>query len=521
MPAGLRPSPADRNGEQEMVTSAEAEGGSEATGARGKRLRLLVSWPCIVAMVALARPLSAGLAVLNDPDTYLHIAAGRWMIARAALPLHDPFSHTMAGAPWIPHEWLSEVVLAAVYGLAGWPGLILLTAFCLAGALALLTRALLRHWEPFSALIVVGLSGALLLPHLLARPHALALPVLAAWCATLIGARDDGRSPPLLAIPLMTLWANLHGSFVVGLALAGFLGVEAVWAAATPRERWESLRRWGVFIALVTFAAMLTPNGVDGLLLPFHLLNMPTLQQSFSEWRSVNFQSFDPLEVWLLGAMFAGFAVGLRLPILRLLLLLALVHLALAHVRHADLIALMAPLVVSAALGPQLAARIRATPSSPLSERVAALAAPASTWGVVLTAAIVATVGVATLLRPIARPDGPETPGVALAVAAKLGISGPVLNSESFGGYLIFRDVPTFIDGRIEMYGDPFLRRYLAIEHGTQPALEEALAQYRISWTLLHPQDGAVAVLDRLPGWRRAYSGPVAVIHIRAMALAR
>jgi len=38
------------------------------------------------------------------PDTYLHIAAGRWTLAHAALPVHDPFSHSLAGATWVPHE---------------------------------------------------------------------------------------------------------------------------------------------------------------------------------------------------------------------------------------------------------------------------------------------------------------------------------------------------------------------------------------------------------------------------------
>src|SRR6266852_1626726 len=160
-------------------------------------------------------------------------------------------------------------------------------------------------------------------------------------------------------------------------------------------------------------------------------------------------------------------------------------------------------------------------PSSPLGERVVALASPASARGAALTLAMVSVVGLLTLLRPIERPDGPETPGTALAAAAKLGVSGPVLNSESFGGYLIFQGVPTFIDGRIEMYGDPFLRCYLAVERGAAPALGEALKQYKITWTLLHPQDGAVAALDHLPGWRRAYTGPDAVIHIRVAALAR
>ena len=38
--------------------------------------------------------------------------------------------------------------------------------------------------------------------------------VVVAWIATLIRAVDAGRPPPWLLIPLMTLWANLHGSFL-------------------------------------------------------------------------------------------------------------------------------------------------------------------------------------------------------------------------------------------------------------------------------------------------------------------
>jgi hypothetical protein len=218
--------------------------------------------------------------------------------------------------------------------------------------------------------------------------------------------------------------------------------------------------------------------------------------------------------------MFVGLALGVRLPIPRLLVLMALLHLALAHARHADLVALVAPLIVSSSLGAQLAARIRAAPSSSLGARVVALTAPASPSGIAATIAMVLVVGVLALMRPIERVDGPETPGAALAAATKLGLSGPVLNSQSFGGYLVFSGVPVFIDGRIEMYGDDFLRRDLAIEQGAAPALGNALKQYGITWTLLHPQDGAVMALDHLPGWRRAYGGPDAVIHIRTAALA-
>ena len=78
------------------------------------------SWPLIVGLVFFVRALAQPMALLNDPDTYLHIAAGRWMLAHAALPVHDPFSHTFAGAVWVPHEWLAEIILAAAYDIAGW-----------------------------------------------------------------------------------------------------------------------------------------------------------------------------------------------------------------------------------------------------------------------------------------------------------------------------------------------------------------------------------------------------------------
>ena len=96
-----------------------------------------------------------------------------------------------------------------------------------------------------------------------------------------------------------------------------------------------------------------------------------------------------------------------------------------------------------------------------------------------------------------------------------MGLKGPVFNSEGFGGYLIFSGVPTFIDGRAELYGNDFLGRYLAAEAGNRETLAAMLHEYEVEWTLLAPQQGAVHCLDSLPGWRRIYSDRRAVIHIR------
>jgi hypothetical protein len=176
-------------------------------------------------------------ALLHDPDTYLHVAAGRWMLAHWALPAHDPFSYTSAGAHWAAPEWLAEIVLAAIYAAAGWGGLVLVTIACFGVSLGLLTRFLLRSCEPFSALIAATLGMAMVEPHLLARPHMLALPLMVWWSGALFAARDTGDGPPFRLLPVMALWANLHGSFLFGLALAVYLGAEAVLLSYHARPR--------------------------------------------------------------------------------------------------------------------------------------------------------------------------------------------------------------------------------------------------------------------------------------------
>ncbi|HZK91684.1 MAG TPA: hypothetical protein VFC56_16205 [Stellaceae bacterium] len=475
----------------------------------------LPSWPWIVGILALLRALGSPLALLHDPDTYLHIAAGRWMLAHAALPAADPFSHSLAGAHWVASEWLGEVLLAAVYRASGWSGIVVLTAACFSIAVGLLTWFLLRRLEPLPAVIAALAGAVLVLPHLLARPHVIALPLVVLWCGALISARDDDRGPPWLWLPAMTLWANLHGSFLFGLALAGFLAGEAVLSSQPGRSRLIQARRWGGFVAAAVAASLVNANGVAALVQPLRLMAMPALQSGFGEWLPANLGQFPALEAWLLGAVALGFACRARLPWTRLVLLLGLIHMALAHVRHADLLGLVGPLAIAAALGPALAGLTRPAEASPLLRGAALLARPATPAARILALALATAVGLLALSRPIDRGGDAVTPQAALEAARRLDLAGPVFNSEAFGGYLIFAGVPTFIDGRIEMYGNDFLAAYLAAERGDAAALATLLDRYRIAWTLLQTGSPAVAALDRLPGWRRAYADGQAIIHVR------
>ena len=86
--------------------------------------------------------------------------------------------------------------------------MVALSAAAVAAAFGLLTRFLLREWQPNAVLVAVLSAVLLTAPHMLARPHILALPVMVAWITTLIRAVDTRSPPPWLLLPLMTLWSN-------------------------------------------------------------------------------------------------------------------------------------------------------------------------------------------------------------------------------------------------------------------------------------------------------------------------
>jgi len=299
-----------------------------------------------------------------------------------------------------------------------------------------------------------------------------------------------------------------------GLALAGFLAAEAV-LLAPAAERLLMAWRWGLFLAGAVLASIATPNGIDALLTPFRIMNLHVMQSVFIEWQPPNFSQPQLVEFWILLALFAGFTSGVKLPILRVLVMLGILHMAIRHVRHADLLGLVVPLALAGSLGPQLRRLVVSDKPSSLARLMALLALPSDWPARVLSIGLSAAIAAVSIAIPLHRPDGPITPATALSAARERHLTGPVFNDEGFGGYLLFEGVPSFIDGRMEMYGDSFLQLYLDANAGKQPALDNVLSTYHITWTLLAPDSKAVAALDHMPGWRRVYQDKFAVIHER------
>lgn len=457
--------------------------------------------------------LARGSALLADPDVYLHIAVGRWIIANRVVPHEDIFSYSMYGAPWVPHEWLSEVVFAALFDHFGWIGLVVLVAIAFAVAMALLSRALLIFLAPTYALIGTLTAWGMCFPSLVARPHALVFPIMVAWIAALVVARSLDRAPSPFAALLMVLWANLHGSFMLGLAFVALFGAEAVFDANDRHAARRAVLNWTAFGLLSLAAAFATPNGIAGFLFPFEMIRMNFALSLITEWQSPSFQHPQPLEIWLMLLLLGTLLMGIRLPVTRIVMLLVLLHMALLHVRYGTVLGMLTPLLVAPSLASQLPRSPEEFMGSAVRRGLGKWPLPAATGSVALVVVLVLAIAATAWQRNFTHAADRFTPAAALAATSRSRGTGPVFNDFNFGGYLILSGIPTFIDERADMYGDQFLRRYVSREQ-----LPGILSQYHITWTLLAADHPDVSLLDHLPGWRRLYADKIAVVHVRETA---
>lgn len=456
-----------------------------------------------VALAVYLLLLVAGNALLNDPDTLWQVTVGQWILDHHAVPHQDVYSFTMRGEPWISTQWLAQVLYAKAYAWAGWTGPVVLAAGAIAATYALLARYLAARLSNQVSLIFICAALALASPHLLARPHVLAMPFMVLWIGGMIAASDRREAPSLWLLPNMVLWANLHGGFVFGLMMVGPIALDAVVGADAEARKGLALR-WALFGVAALLASVCNPYGFEALLASRRILALGPALQLIREWHAADFSHLGAFEIYLLLGIGLALYRGVTLPLTRILILLGLLHMALSQGRAAEILALIAPMVLAMPLARQIGAAVAADGGT----------APHGALIGVIIAALAAGTAAYASVHPFA-PNLRGAPVAAVTELQKLRVAR-VLNDYDFGGYLIYRGVDTFIDGRTELFGAK-----LFVEHNNASGLMEPenlfrlLDQYRIEATFLRTQSAATRLLDHMDGWQKVYSDDIATIHLR------
>jgi hypothetical protein len=440
--------------------------------------------------LVLAFPCGIGTTgwIFRDGDTSWHVATGQWILQGGRIPNADPFSFTAAGHPWVPMEWLADILFAFAFNLAGFAGLAILVAASLIALNAVIFFYLERQVSTAVLAVTLLMLDVVLAPFVMARPHILAWPLLATWTILLLKGAEAGRPPPLWAAAILAVWTNLHGSFPLALPIAGAIGLDAL-----TKSRWATLREWLIFGMVSLLALMLNANGVSGLLQPFRTSRLAMLPL-IGEWHASSFGATPFFFAALLIGTAALLWSGKRVPLGRSLLLAVLLAMAFAHVRHQGAFMIVACCVIPPLLGSRSSS------------------APVPRW-LLLAAVPVLAFRAAWPLTP---PESEANPRQLIAAVPAELRGQRMFNSYIFGGPLILSGLKPYIDGRAEIYGDRFVAEYVNIAEGDVGAFNRAVARYDIRWTMLAMSNKPL--IDRIEAsgaWRRLYADGVGVIDVR------
>jgi hypothetical protein len=197
-------------------------------------------------LLAVAAALWCGLLAFlpseMSPDGWYAFLGGD-LIVHHGLPSHDSLTVWGHGRRWVDQQWLAQLGYYGLYALGGLRLALIANAaivagsFAAAGRLARARGVLPRDvlWVSVVGAIALGLSSSAL------RPQTLVLPLFVALVWLLV---DDARSPSrrvFWAIPLLILWANLHGTVTLGVLLVLLAVVTDAWPRRSPTRRSSAL----------------------------------------------------------------------------------------------------------------------------------------------------------------------------------------------------------------------------------------------------------------------------------------
>ena len=515
------PATTSSTGASARAAISRAEPAVRVPGAEPARLSILRYSPSLVLVLIVV----ADAMRYADTDLWGHLRFGQAMLSQRHLVLRDPYSYSAPSHLWRNHEWLCEVLMATFYNVLGVAGLKLMKLMASAATIVLLVLGVAETGAPAAIqLPVLTLAAVTLAPQMQFRPQLFTFVFLAGLLAILARHNYGRRAPLWIAVPLLALWANLHGGFIAGLAALGTYGVfRLAGDLAAGRGSRRGLRVLSI-AAGAAIATLITPYGIDTWYAVAHAVSNPVTRIAVADWQ--------PLYAAMIIAWRTSPA-GLVYFAAMLAMLTGLAYSAARTPRQGDLpllavAALMAvaaflsarnmALFVIAAAGPlarHLTATIRARRSGEhMPDTAGERAAIGPAAGFVIAILLAAYSGLFSNRLPESTP----VPAGAVAFMQQNGLGGNLLCDFNWGEYLIWHNAPrsrVFIDGRYDtVYPSSVIRDYLAF-YFDQPRGAAVLAAYPHDFVLVPPLSGAAYLTSRSPDWTLVYRDPVAMLFAR------
>jgi hypothetical protein len=497
---------------------AAAPAAAEAAAAARAAGQATPFLPWLVALVALSLMVTSVYSRYLFADSYYDLYAGRYIVQHG-IPHRNVVTVIAHGAPWIDQQWLAHVLYYAAWAAGGYPALAVLSSLVLTSGFAVLMLAMHgRGVPPARAFLWTCGTVIVYLGNIPIRAQSFAYPLFA---LTLWLVVTDSRAPRLrartwLVLPVLVLWANTHGSVLIGAAMvtlyAGHRAVVAVLRRAGPRAATGYL----VLGAAGAGSVLCTPYGT-GVTGYYKSVNRvaPALSHYVTEWQRPN-----PLYLVSMGffALLTAVAIAVAVawrrgtrpdPVLAGIAL-GLLVMALTAIRNQAYFAFAGSLLAAGTLA-------RSMPGRPpaLSQAFSRVTA-----GILAAAALIATGLIAT--EPAGKFES-LVPVRAIDIAAALAARHPgtrILADEWSSPPALWLHPATFgrvgYDARLEQFSVTQLRAYATFLSARRTGWQDLLRGYDIVVVNRRQHDWLGTALTRLPGWRVAYSSRDGLVLERA-----
>jgi hypothetical protein len=435
--------------------------------------------------------LAIGLAALLMPaqnDTWWQLRAGQEMWLTRHVLLQDTFSHTVYGAYWPNHEWLSQVLLYRVYATGGLPFLTIVAATAVIAAWVLVWR--LTPGSTRSRFLLTSLAIVSATTIWSPRPQVLSL-LLLALTITLLSVRRYFWLPAVFL-----LWANLHGAVVMGvLVLAAAL-------MATLLEDRKAFPRLAFASVCCLLATLATPLGLTFWTeIPKSLARIRQL--GIEEWAPPRLTNLSLIPFWLIAVALVGLMVARTRALSRdadacrrgyltiCACALALLPLAVTAERNVPPFLMLAVPAVAALSTSRSPGR---NPTPAVSRQRPRLNGAIAAVAGVLVCGTVAY----AYAKPIDHMRWAPLPEASLT--ALRACRGNLYNRYDEGGYLIWfaPDHKVFLDGRQDPYPVDLVKEQVRVEHTGD--FESVFQRYDIHCAYL-PADSLVSMRLLQAGW--------------------
>jgi hypothetical protein len=419
---------------------------------------------------------------LGDNSFLWHVRAGTHQLDLGRVLTVDPFSFTRGGEEWRTQSWLAELGygwLERMTGDLSWVApMVYVVALAMMALVAVAVYDTIR--EPIRSTAVLMVVAFISTPFMVPRPVILSYTLLA---GTVVILRRSERLAWAL-VPLIWVWAGLHASYTLGLAL---VALEAI--------RTKSWRLFGVgVVAGITTA--FTAHGVGSWEFLLSFMDNRDALRFITEWAAPDFTRMflAPFLLVVIGLIVGGIRGRIR-PI-DLVIVVPFLWLGLTQQRS------ILPAVI--VLAP-FAARSLITTKPRTERRGGSLVAN----GVLLAALLILA------MTPFSRDVSLRTNVLPPAEARQALAPGPAFHGASAGGLLIYAEWPdreVYVDDRAELYGVEGFQEFVDATNGI--GYEDVFARYGITQALVKT-DWELATILQQEGWDLRYEDGIWAVYAR------